>query len=128
MERGVHNEENKTPGDETGFGDEYKLKGKLPRSKHPNTLSQLIETPCLVHLVSAGGSFITSSCVLATDCEKVSTLASNGLNLQGVDIRCSGQFLSNGQGSANSGVDRCFFTCQYEGYLEFRAGSVILLT
>ena len=28
MEREVHNEENKTPGDETGFGDEYKLKGK----------------------------------------------------------------------------------------------------
>ena len=33
--------------------------------------------------------FNTNAFVLATDCEKQSTVASSGLNLQGVDIRCS---------------------------------------
>ena len=72
--------------------------------------------------------FNSNSFVLATDCEAVSTMSSSGLNLQGVDIRCPGQFLPNGQGQANSGVDSCFSTCHYDVYLEFRAGSVTLLT
>ena len=51
-----------------------------------------------------------------------------GANAQGVDIRCSGQFLSNGQENANSGVDRIFFKCYYFIFVELHAGVVTLLT
>ena len=72
--------------------------------------------------------FNGTSFVLATDLEKVSTVMSSGQNVQGIDIRCEGKNLSNGLGEANSGVDRCFFTCHYQVFLELRAGSVTLLT
>ena len=72
--------------------------------------------------------FDTNSFCLATDCEKVSTVASTGVNVQGVETRINGSFLANGQNQANSGVDRVFFHMHYQVFIELRAGSVTLLT
>ena len=72
--------------------------------------------------------FNTNSFCLATDCEKVSTVASSGVNVQGVETRISGSFLADGQAQANSGVDRVFFHMHYQVFCELRAGSVTLLT
>ena len=55
--------------------------------------------------------FDTNSFCLATDCEKVSTVASTGQNVQGVETRCEASFLADGQNNVNSGVSRIFFTC-----------------
>ena len=72
--------------------------------------------------------FVTNSFCLATGCEKVSTVQSSGQNVQGVDTRISGSFLSNGLNQANSGVDRVFFHMHYQVFIEIRAGSVTALT
>ena len=72
--------------------------------------------------------FNTNSFCLATDCEKVSTVQSSGQNVQGVDTRISGSFLSNGLNQANGGVDRVFFHMHYQVFIEIRAGSVTVLT
>ena len=72
--------------------------------------------------------FDNNSFALVTDCEKISTVASSGQNVQGVEARCSGSFLANGDGQANSGVDRCYFHMHYQIFVEIRAGSVTLLT
>ena len=68
--------------------------------------------------------FNTNSFCLATDCEKVSTVQSSGQNVQGVEARISGSFMANGDGAANSGVDRVFFHMHYQVFVELRAGSV----
>ena len=72
--------------------------------------------------------FGSNSFALVTDCEKVSTVQSSGMNVQGVETRISGSFLADGQGQANSGVDRVFFHCHYQIFCEIRAGSVTLRT
>ena len=72
--------------------------------------------------------FDTNTFVLATDCEKVSTVQSSGQNVQGVETRINGSFLANGQDQANSGVDRVFFHMHYQIFCELRAGSVTVLT
>ena len=72
--------------------------------------------------------FDTNSFCFCVDCEKVSTVSSSGLNTQGVETRVSGSFLADGQGNANSGVDRVFFHLHAECFIEIRAGSCTLLT
>ena len=72
--------------------------------------------------------FNTNVFVVATYCEKQGTVRSSGLNLQGVDMRVSGQYLSDGLPQPNSGISQVFFHCSYEIFLEFRSGSVTLLT
>ena len=72
--------------------------------------------------------FNTNSFCFAVDCEKVSTVSSSGVNVPGVETRVSGNFLADGLGQENSGVDRVFFNCHYEVYIELRAGSCTLLT
>ena len=67
--------------------------------------------------------FNGDSFILATDCEKHSGVSSTGQHIQGVDVRCEGRWLGDGQ----RGVDRCYFTCHYEVCIEIRAGSVTLL-
>ena len=72
--------------------------------------------------------FSTNSFCLASDTKQVSTVQSSGQNVQGVETRISGSFLADGQGQANSGVDRVFFHMHYQVFIEIRAGSVTLLT
>ena len=72
--------------------------------------------------------FNTNSFCLATDCEKVSTVASSGMNVQGVECRISGSGLADGQNQVSSGVDRVFFHMHYQVFIELRAGSVTVLT
>ena len=78
-----------------------------------------------------GGSkedFDTNCFALASDLEKVSTVMSSGANVQGIDLRCSGSGLADGEGNANSGVDRVYFITHYQAFIELRAGTVTLLT
>ena len=43
------------------------------------------------------------------------------------EARSSGSFLTDGQGSAKSGVDRVFFHMHAQVFIEIRAGSCTLL-
>ena len=72
--------------------------------------------------------FNTNSFALAIDTEKVSTVASSGQNVQGVETRVEGNFLANGLNAANSGVAQCHFFLHYQVFFEIRAGSCTLLT
>ena len=72
--------------------------------------------------------FNTNSFCFAVDCEKVSTVMSSGQNVQGVETRIEGSFLSNGLGEPNSGVDRVYFHMHYQIFIEIKAGSCTLLT
>ena len=72
--------------------------------------------------------FDTNTFVYATNLEKHDGVASTGLNTQGVDMRISGSKLSDGQGNADSSIDRVYFHTHMEVYVEIRAGSVTLLT
>ena len=72
--------------------------------------------------------FNTNSFCLATDCEKVSTVASTGVNVQGIETRAECSFLANGANNVNSGVSRIFFHMHYQVFVEIRAGSCTLLT
>ena len=72
--------------------------------------------------------FDTNTFVYATNLEKHDGVASTGLNTQGVDMRISGSYLSDGQGTAYSSIDRVHFHTHMETYVEIRAGSCTLLT
>ena len=72
--------------------------------------------------------FDTNTFVFATNLEKHDGVASTGINTQGVDLRVSGSNLSDGTGSADSSIDRVYFHCHMETYVELRAGSLTLLT
>ena len=72
--------------------------------------------------------FNTNCFALAIDLEKVGTVMSSGQNVQGLDLRVSGTGLADGQGLANSGVDRVYFITSYQAFIELRAGTVTLLT
>ena len=72
--------------------------------------------------------FDTNTFVYATNLEKHDQVASTGLNTQGVDMRISGSKLSDGQGTADSSIDRVYFHTHMETYVEIRAGSCTLLT
>ena len=72
--------------------------------------------------------FDTNCFALAIDCEKVSTVASTGVNVQGVETRCEASFLADGQNNPNSGMARIFFYLHFQIFIEIRAGSCTLLT
>ena len=72
--------------------------------------------------------FDTNSFCLATDCEKVSTVSSSGVNVQGIETRCAVSNLSDNQGIPNSFPQRIFFHMHYIVFIEIRAGSCTLLT
>ena len=72
--------------------------------------------------------FNTNSFALAIDTEKVSTVASSGQNVQGVETRVEGNFLANGLNNVNSGIAQCHFFLHYQVFCEIHAGSCTLLT
>ena len=72
--------------------------------------------------------FDTNSFCFAVDTEKVSTVSSSGVNVQGVETRCEVNFLADGKNLVTSGVSRIFFMLHYQIFIEIRAGSCTLLT
>ena len=64
----------------------------------------------------------------AINLEKHDGVASTGLNTQGVDMQISGSKLSDGQGTADSSIDRVYLHTHMEVYVQIQAGSVTLLT
>ncbi len=72
--------------------------------------------------------FDTNSFCFAVDTEKVSTVASSGVNCQGVECRCEANFLADGQNQPTSGVSRIFFMLHFQIFIEIIAGPCTLLT
>ena len=72
--------------------------------------------------------FDSNSFAFATNTEKHDGVASTGVNVQGIDMIISGSNLADGQGEADSSIDRVYFHTHAEIYVEIRAGSCTLLT
>ena len=62
--------------------------------------------------------FDTNSFCLAGDTEKVSTVSSSGVNVQGVETRCEVNVLADGQNLVTSEVSRIFFMLHYQIFIE----------
>ena len=70
---------------------------------------------------------VTNSFALAIGCEKVRTVSSTGVNVQGVETRCEANCLADGQNNVKSGVAIILFHLHYQAFIEIRAGSYTLL-
>ena len=60
--------------------------------------------------------FDTNSFCFAVDTEKISTVSSSGVNVQGVETRVAVQNLSDGTGNAGGFPSRCFINHHYHFY------------